>query len=260
MREKILPTTAFELRMEYLDGEFKLDVEKAWERHGQAMSLIDRSYVLSAELGEEGASAELMVPVETAEGVRWQRVEVRTNWHDYLASCSDAHCDKAKKALGVREDNRLDSTLGRAVIYTALRRLEGSLEVGRWPEGIKKWLKAPLRIELLEVRDNGDVRFRIWYYKWLDTRPHQPYVDVVMEYKEYMQGFYGWLTKNEAEGIHAEHLEEISKMLDAEGLYVTLKKRGGRAVRIDFTGGFREELLRRVGYRPERAVGRASLR
>ncbi|MEM4129301.1 MAG: hypothetical protein QXK62_09680 [Thermoproteus sp.] len=256
VRERILPTTAFDLRMKYLDREFKLDVERAWREHGTAMALAYRSYVLSAELDEKEASAELMVPVEVAGGVRWQRVEVRTDWNHYWVSCSGAHCDVAKRALGVKERG-LDSTLSRAVIYTSLKRLEGSLEVGQWPEGVKRWMRAPLRIELLEVRDNGDVRFRIWYYRWLDTRPHQPYVDVEMKYVKRGEGggqFVGWLNRNEAEGIYAEHLEEIHKMLEAEGLHTTLAKREEHAVRIDFTGGFRKELLRRVGYVPERAA------
>lgn len=35
-----------------------------------------------------------------------------------------------------------------------------------------------MRVEFLEVRENGDVKFRIWFYRWLHTRPQQPFVDV----------------------------------------------------------------------------------
>ncbi|MEM1616353.1 MAG: hypothetical protein QW452_10355 [Pyrobaculum sp.] len=258
VREGILPTTAFDLRMKYLDVEFKLDVEKAWERYRPAMELVDRSYVLSAELGEEKASATLMVPVETVSGVRWQEVKVWTDWHNYLVSCSGPYCDKAREALGAEKSGRtyyLDAVLAKAVVYTAVRRLEHSLEIGQWPLGVKKWMNAPARIELLEVRENGDVTIRIWFYKWLETRPHQPFVDVEIKYAGYKAGFQGWLYANEAEGIYREHLAELYGLFKGEGLEVTPmwdEKENRREVRgLVFYGGFRKALLTRIGYVPE---------
>ncbi|MEM1598102.1 MAG: hypothetical protein QXP31_03865 [Pyrobaculum sp.] len=254
MREKILPTTAFDLRMKYIDQEFKLAVEEAWERYRPAMELVDRSYVLSAELSEEDASATLMVPVETPKGVRWQEVKVWTNWYQYLVFCSGPYCDKAREALGVKksgDDYYVRAVLGKAVIYTALRRLERSLDLGEWSPGVKKWMKALVRIELLEVRENGDVKFRVWFYRWLDTRPHQPFVDVEIKYDEKRKRFRGSLYANEYEGIYKEHLAELYQMFEREGLPVTPKWEGGEIKELVFYGGFRDELLRRIGYQPE---------
>jgi len=35
-----------------------------------------------------------------------------------------------------------------------------------------------LRVEVLDVKSNEEAKFRLWYYKWQETRPHQPYVDI----------------------------------------------------------------------------------
>jgi len=29
-----------------------------------------------------------------------------------------------------------------------------------------------LRVEVLEARADGMARFRLWYYKWRETKPH----------------------------------------------------------------------------------------
>ena len=259
VREGILPTTAFDLRMKYIDREFRLAVEKAWRRYRPAMSLVDRSYVLSAELSEEKASATLMVPVETINGVRWQKVKVWTDWRNYWVSCSGDYCDKARKALGAEKSGEryyVDAVLAKAVVYTALRRLEHSLDIGEWPEDVKKqmgevWLEAPVRIELLEVRENGDIKFRIWFYRWLETRPNQPYVDVEIKYDSHMRGFRGGLYANEAAGVYRGDLAELHQLFEREGLEVSPAYKGDEIQGLRFFGRFRKELLRRVGYRPE---------
>jgi len=40
-----------------------------------------------------------------------------------------------------------------------------------------------LRVEVLEARTDGTAKFRLWYYKWQETRPDRPYVDVEITYK-----------------------------------------------------------------------------
>jgi len=40
-----------------------------------------------------------------------------------------------------------------------------------------------LRVEVLEARAGGTAKFRLWYYRWQETRPHQPYVVVEITYK-----------------------------------------------------------------------------
>jgi len=37
-----------------------------------------------------------------------------------------------------------------------------------------------LRVEVLDVKSNGEAMFRLWYYKWCETRPQQPYVNIEM--------------------------------------------------------------------------------
>jgi len=39
-----------------------------------------------------------------------------------------------------------------------------------------------LRVEVLEARADGTAKFRLWYYRWRETRPDKPYVDVELSY------------------------------------------------------------------------------
>jgi len=72
----------------------------------------------------------------------------------------------------------LPDDVGWAVFLKLWARHNMSLRVPK--EGDKEFL----RIEVLDVKSNGAAKFRLWYYKWQETRPHQPYVDVEITYNE----------------------------------------------------------------------------
>jgi len=71
-----------------------------------------------------------------------------------------------------------------------------------------------LRAEVLEARADGMAKFRLWYYKWRETRPERPYVDVELTYKGEKQGFIGHVSVNLAKGLLREHLAEIARLLE----------------------------------------------
>jgi len=112
-----------------------------------------------------------------------------------------------------------------------------------------------LRVEVLEARANGEAKFRLWYYKWRETRPDKPYVDV--EIKSYPRkdgvGFIGSISANVAGGISKVHLAEIVDLLKREGVKgVSLKSNGKQ---LQFSGRFRDSVLRKLGIRPELPPG-----
>jgi len=108
-------------------------------------------------------------------------------------------------------------------------------------------------VEVLEARADGTAKFRLWYYKWRETRPDQPYVDVEITYKEKWQGFVGYLSANVAEGILREHLAEIAELLKREGVRGVSLMSDGRVLK--FTGAFRDSVLARLGIEPELPLG-----
>jgi len=112
------------------------------------------------------------------------------------------------------------------------------------------------RVEVLEARADGTAKFRLWYYKWRETRPDRPYVDV--EIKSYPRkdgvGFIGRVSANEAEGIRKEHLAEIADLLKREGVKGVSLISDGEV--LYFTGAFRDSVLRKLGIRPELPPGK----
>ena len=139
-----------------------------------------------------------------------------------------------------------------------------------WPIFLELWkrynmsLRVPkegrelLRVEVLDVKPNGEAKFRLWYHKWDKTRPDKPYVDVEMKPQPHKDGrahFIGYIYANVAEGILREHLAEIGKLLERNGVkgiaYYEFKK----GARLQFTGAFRDSVLARLGIRPELPQG-----
>jgi len=133
-----------------------------------------------------------------------------------------------------------------------------------WPVFLRLWHKYNmslpveeggrelLRIEVLEARPDGSAKFRLWYYKWREARPDQPYVDLEIKPSQRISGkiaFIGYVYANAIKGIHREHLVEIAELLkrdDAEGVTVV---KGGK--KLQFTGAFRDSVLSRLGITPE---------
>jgi len=136
-----------------------------------------------------------------------------------------------------------------------------------WPVFLRLWVRHNatirvaegsrelLRVEVLEARPDGTARFRLWYYKWLETRPRQPYVD--FEVKPYWRkggkiGFKGHVYANKAVGILREHLAEIVELLEEKGVKgVACYYREQKETRLDFSGAFRDSVLATLGIAPE---------
>jgi len=113
-----------------------------------------------------------------------------------------------------------------------------------------------LRVEVLEARASGFAKFRLWYYKWRETRPDRPYVDVEIEPYRYKDGrvrFFGRVYANEAKGISKEHLAEIADLLKREGVKGVSLERDG--IWLEFSGAFRDSVLRELGVKPELPPG-----
>ncbi|MEM3996456.1 MAG: hypothetical protein QXP31_05265 [Pyrobaculum sp.] len=239
--------------MEYREEVFRKAVEEA--PHVKAVA--DKAYVVS--LREEANRAEVVFayPVIVGGKVAWETFRLWTDWHLYRLHCEGpclklgevarALDEKAKEEWG---HYKLGATAGKAFYYLLRRRYGYGISLGGKAEG-RPWMDKA-RVEVLEVRENGEVKFRIWFYRWLDTRPHQPFVDVEIKYDSRRKGFRGWLYVNVYEGIYKEHLVELHQLFEREGLKATLVWDGDEIERLVFYGAFREELLRRIGYRPER--------
>jgi len=111
-----------------------------------------------------------------------------------------------------------------------------------------------LRVEVLDVKSNGEAKFRLWYHKWRETRPHQPYVDVEIRPHPHKDGgvrFVGRVYANVIKGILREHLAEIAQLLRDKGMegfaYYEYEKRAF----LQFTGVFRDSVLDELGIKPE---------
>ena len=112
-----------------------------------------------------------------------------------------------------------------------------------------------LRVEVLEARADGTAKFRLWYYKWRETRPDKPYVDVEIRSYPYRGGvrFVGRVYANEVMGISKDHLAEIANLLKRRGVEgVSLWSKGEA---LEFTGAFRDSVLRELGVKPELPPG-----
>jgi len=134
-----------------------------------------------------------------------------------------------------------------------------------WPMFLRLWTRkyvslrveeggrVLLRVEVLEARADGSAKFRLWYYKWRETRPDRPHVDIEIAYKGEKRGFIGRVYANEAEGILKEHLAEIAELLKRRG--VEGVSQWGDGKELQFTGAFRDSVLRELGIRPELPPG-----
>jgi len=113
---------------------------------------------------------------------------------------------------------------------------------------------VPVKIEALELRPDF-AKFRLWYYKWQETRPHQSYVD--FELKKYRKGRFeavlGMLYEKRLEGVSKEHLREIAKLLRQMGMqgvaYYEIK---GKVGVLYFSGCFLKSFIKTFGTPPIR--------
>ena len=193
------------------------------------------------------------------------RFKLHTDLADFYLYCES--CRKAAEgvlravaeALGVLEPRLEGKDSGK-------KRLVLPAVVG-WATFLKLWHKYDtslsiedgdrelLRVEMFDVKLNGEAKFRLWYYKWRETRPDRPYVDIEITYKGKKQGFIGRIYVNVAEGVLKEHLAEIEKLLkrnDMEGVaYYEYEK----TTFLLFTGAFRDSVLDRLGIEPELPPG-----
>jgi len=135
-----------------------------------------------------------------------------------------------------------------------------------WPIFLELWKKYNmslpirdggrelLRVEVLEARADGTAKFRLWYYKWRETRPDRPYVDVEIKSYQYKDGkvrFFDHVFANEAKGILREHLAEIAKLLKREGVEGVTYQEHEKKAYLQSTGRFRDSVLRKLGVKPE---------
>jgi len=187
------------------------------------------------------------------------RFKLHTDFANFRLSCESCHeaargvLRAVAEALGVKPRWHWNA-------------IEIPAEVG-WPMFLRLWARHNvslsveeggrelLRVEVLEARADGTARFRLWYHKWRETRPQQPYVDV--EIKSYSRkggvSFVGYVSANEAKGIYKEHLAEIAELLRDRGVEgVSLKSNGKQ---LQFSGRFRDSVLARLGIRPELPPG-----
>jgi len=121
---------------------------------------------------------------------------------------------------------------------------------------VEKGGRELLCVEVLDVKSNGEAKFRLWYYKWRKTRPQQPYVDV--EIKPYQLSgnrirFRGFIYANKTKDILKEHLAEIADLLKHRGVERVLLQDDGKA--LEFTGAFRDSVLSKLGVKPELPQG-----
>jgi len=133
-----------------------------------------------------------------------------------------------------------------------------------WPIFLELWKKYNmslpveeggrelLRVEVLDARPDGAARFRLWYYKWHETRSEQPYVD--FEIGPYQRSdnrirFRGYISASKAKGILRDHLAEIAELLKRKGMKGVSLRGGGKV--LEFSGAFRNSVLSKLGISPE---------
>ncbi|MEM1598456.1 MAG: hypothetical protein QXP31_04990 [Pyrobaculum sp.] len=140
------------------------------------------------------------------------------------------------------EQQEVDPETGRTLLEALAEKLTRTIVIHAQ---VEKPAKAPwadaVRVEVLQAEEKG-ARFRLWYYKWFETRPHRPYLDFWIP-----QGGRGYINANAAEGVYREHLAEIHQLLADAGL-PTYLRRDSRM--LEFYGGFLKEALRRIGLGP----------
>jgi len=198
-----------------------------------------------------------------------------TNFHDFHLYCHLCSEASARRILGaVAEELRLavEQLERRLRLAAAEERLEWPkwegnalvlpAEVG-WPLFLKLWkrhkMSLPveegrrevLRVEVLEARADGLAKFRLWYYKWRETRPEQPYVDFEITPYQRKDGirFRGYVYANGAEGILRDHLAEIAELLKRKGVKGVSLRSDGKV--LEFSGAFRNSVLAKVDVSPE---------
>jgi len=183
----------------------------------------------------------------------------------YCESCSEASARRVLEAVAEWLRPAVEGLAAGEWPKWFRRALVLPAEVG-WAVFLKLWarhnvsLPVPkdggrelLRVEVLEARAGGTAKFRLWYYKWQETRPDKPYVDVEIFYKEKWQGFVGYLSANVVAGILREHLDEIANLLEREGIKGVSLMSDGRVLK--FTGAFRDSVLAKLGVKPELPPG-----
>jgi len=111
---------------------------------------------------------------------------------------------------------------------------------------VVKGAKELLRIGVLEARPDGSVKFRLWFYKLRETRPHQPYVDFEIDYR---RSFSSSVYANKAEGIYEEHLREIAEILVRNGVRGVSYSRLFNIGVLDFSVVFLISVLDKLGIR-----------
>jgi len=174
-------------------------------------------------------------------------------FHLYCESCGGAAKDVltvAAKALGIKKPRWVGNALvlpagvGWAVFLNLFERHSMSLRVEEGGQEL-------LRVEVLEARADGKAKFRLWYYKWRETRPDRPYVDVEIEPHPRKDGvgFVGYVYANKRKGILREHLDEIAKLLKRSGVEGVSLRSDGKG--LYFTGAFRDSMLGKLGVKPE---------
>jgi len=191
-----------------------------------------------------------------------ERFKMYTDFTIFYLSCetrNDAAKDVLRavaKALGIEKPN----WEGNALVLPA--------EVG-WPMFLKLWARRNmslpiekggnefLRVEVLDVKSNGEAKFRLWFHKWRETRPDRPYVDIEIEPYRDEGGvrFRGRIFANKAEGILREHLREIAEVLKGKGVDGVAYYEYEKKIYLYFTGAFRDSVLGKLGIEPELPPG-----
>jgi len=79
-------------------------------------------------------------------------------------------------------------------------------------------MSEALKIELLDLRPEGTAKIRLWYHKWRETRPDQPYIDVELKMRKWRccSRLVGKLVADG--GISPDDLVEIARQLKQMGL------------------------------------------
>jgi len=201
--------------------------------------------VSEVEWGERGIN--IYFKVKGLEGVeRATTLRLYTDFASFLLycddSCSEASTRRVLEAVAEWLRPAVEQLEGQLKLAVAKDRLEWPrwhknalvlpADVG-WATFLNLWARHNmslrveeggrelLRVEVLEARADGTAKFRLWYYKWRETRPHQPYVDV--EIKLYQEGdgsihFKGRVFASKRKGIYKEHLAEIADLLRRRGV------------------------------------------
>jgi len=183
-------------------------------------------------------------------------LRLRTDFAHFRLYC-DPHNESSSKSVLEAVTSELDEK-----VKQHRNALNLPADVG-WLLFLKLWLRYNmsirieeggrelLRVEVLETRPDSPTKFRLWYHKWHETRPHKPYVDFeIKPYQDRRGGIllFGRVYANEAEGIFKQHLTEIAEVFKREGAR-GISIEGGR--NLKFSGAFNDYILGRLGVVPE---------